>query len=105
MQDWYARPQSLESSLKQKRIEKTNKNTPAHINIQPKVPIEPIERLAERLKQVFLDPQVGEPFRFLFRAAQSNSLVFFEPKQETLFLQLVLSEAYARAEKAMRDRG
>jgi hypothetical protein len=117
MQDVPVRPLSPESSLKQKTTKNITKSASEDINdpkdnqkpelsvTVPTTPIQrlisPAERLAERLTEVFLDPEIGLVFRFLYRIAKAN-LALNEPQE--LFLRLALTEAYRRAEKALHGR-
>lgn len=93
MQNISARSLSPDSSLKQN----TNKNITKNASECVKVPVEHLEKLAERLKLVFLDAEVGGVFQMLYRAAHAN-----QPKtteQHEIYFRLALSEAYARAMK------
>ena len=111
MQDQYARPLSLESSLRQKRNKNINKDVLEHSKVQDDALVrvgrskqsnDSIEELVRRLEQVFLAPdEVGIAFRFLFRIARAN---FSAQPDSCFFLRLALSEAYVRAEKALHDR-
>jgi hypothetical protein len=93
MQRKYVRPLSLEGSVNQNKDKDITKRALKEREVL-------LEQLTERLMQVFLDPAVGLVFRFLFQVARDH---FANPQQQSnVFLRLVLSTAYARAEKAAR---
>jgi hypothetical protein len=101
MQNLYARPHSPESSLKQKTTKNIIKSNPNSIKDPTSRSDEPaIERLADLIQGVFLDPVVGEVFRFLYQVAHAN--LSPSNSQNELAVRLVLGAAYTRAMKVVR---
>lgn len=100
MRNVHARPLS-ERSVNQKNVEYTTKSNSKFEEVPIERSAAPIEQLTDRLERVFLDPEVGLVFRFLFRIAQAN---LSPPDPAEIFLRLALSEAYVRAEKACGRR-